>query len=219
MACTKIYLREEQEENYEELHNYNIAINVDKKRNLIIGNDYIYRRDFREGDVVTANNVDFGYVYKIDNNNKEVKVEWGFGFCDWENNIDLLIVPYEYGIESLYNTANRHRVDPVVKGWLKVINGYSYNNVSCLFNDSEYKKVDFIKYKDGSLYDEKIDRTIKLYREVGKYTVYKAPMFDGTSLRYLDQVFYIFDSETKEVYFGGIKDEIRVTLAILYSKI
>ena len=222
MAESKIYLREEQREDYEEHYNYNIDIDIDidKRGNFIIGSDYRYRRDFREGDIVTENNIDFGYVYIVKDDTKEVKVCWGYGINEWEKSINLLIIPYDYGMSALYNTAKRAHTDDIVFDWLKTINGFSTEEKDCLFSDVRFPKVNFIKYSDdSSLYDEKIDRRIMLYREIGNYKLYKASMFNGSEIRSWDKVFYILDTETKEVYFGGLKDEVKVTLAILYNEV
>ena len=211
-----IYLREEQRADYEEYFDYNIDIEIINRCKIVIGDNYVYRRDFKEGDVVTNDNTNFGYVYYTDE--KEVKVCWGYGVNEWENKIDLLIIPCEYGFDALNSTIKKFgEMCLDIEQWIKVINGFSFQSDQLLFNESNLSKVEFIKYQeDGSLYDEKIDREITLYKEIGKYNVFKTKTFRGDILIVLN-TFYILDIESKDVYYGGYGDEIRETLSNLYK--
>lgn len=220
----KIYLRERREEiENQDTLNYNIDISFNKKdNNLEIGDNYNYRNDFRIGDIVTSNNNDFGYVYKFLTDDTEVKVCWAFNHSDWENKCDLLIVPIEYGLDLLTFTVKRNKCDYYpVKEWLALINGKLDNyNRECLFEDSDMPKVDFIKYdKDkNTLIDKKIDRNIKIYKDFNRYSLYKASVFNGQKLDSWKKVFYIYDKASGKVYFAGIDEEIRKTLAILFKR-
>jgi len=88
-----IYLREDHEEDF----NYNLDIQIINNK-VLIGDDYIYRRDFKEGDIVTNDNINFGYVYYI--KEQEVKVCWSYGVNEWENKIDLLGVAPTFPTKS-----------------------------------------------------------------------------------------------------------------------
>jgi hypothetical protein len=132
--------------------------------------------------------------------------------------INLLIIPHEYGLETLRKTSKKYNVG-IANKWIELINGFSDDTKEYLFDNGRFPIVDFIKCDKDKLYDEKIDRNIRLYREIGNYKLFKASLFDGNKTRSWDKVFYILNSETGKVYFGGINDKVRFTLGILYGKV
>ncbi|MBP3916011.1 hypothetical protein [Clostridium sp.] len=220
----KIYLKERRVEvESEDDLNHIINISYDRRTKKIhISDDYNYRREFKIGDIVTLNICDFGYVYRTSHDESEVKVYWGFCHSEWENKKDLLIIPPEYGLDLLTHTVNKNKCDYFpVTNWLALINGKGDNlNETFLFGDSDMPEVTFIEFDKvkNTLIDNKIDRNIKLYRELNRYSLYKASLFNGEKLDSWKNVFYIYDKATSKVYFGGVDTEVRKTLAILYKK-
>ena len=207
---------------------YNINLDFDRikgKKTAIIYEDYYYRRNFKVGDIVTIGcETDFGYVYCLSDN--EVKVNWGF-VNEWETKYNLLIIPVEYGRDCLEVVCSNNRIcveyEPYLDGWYRYINGYLDNSdveKSCLtLNNNKFNKVDFVKYsyEKQILVDEKLNRKLYLYRDFKRYSLYKTRLFVGDGFDRYKKAFYILDKITKEVYFGGIKDDVRRTLGILYS--
>ena len=209
---------------------YSIRLDFDRRKGKKIAaiyDGYVYRRDFRVGDVVTIGcEIDFGYVYWTKED--KVKVDWGY-INEWEYKNDLIIIPPEYGRDCLgiaHNNNNQIGLsyDEYLGRWFKHINGYSNDsNIDddylVLGENNKFNIVNFIKYLDEKhcLVDTKLNRKLTLYKDFDKYSLYKTKLFRGDDFDRYQNAFYILDKITKKVYFGGIQDEVRKTLAILYN--
>ena len=207
---------------------YSINMCFDKikgRKVAVIDKTYSYRRDFKIGDVVTIDcEKSFGYVYKVDTD--DVKVDWGY-VSEWENKIDLIIIPTEYARECLGVTVSNQQIglsyDEYLNGWFKCINGhldwYDGDDSPLLIGDNKFYKVKSIKYSEEkqTLIDCTLNRKLSLYKDFSEYTLYKTKLFRGDDFDTYQNAFYILDKSSKLVYFGGIKDDVRKNLAILYN--
>lgn len=205
----------------DEENNIDIYFDRIKNRNIaVINENYYYRRDFRIGDVVTVDcEENFGYVYSILDN--EVKVNWG-AICEWEDKNNLIIIPVEYGAKCLSIAVSNNKqlfdYDVYITGWFRYINGFYSDASECLrIKQYEFNKVDFIKFESEKLVDMKFNRKIVLYRDFDFYSLYKTKLFKGDSFSSYENVFYILDKKNKNIYFAGIRDEVRSIMALLYS--
>lgn len=200
--------------------NYDIEnkIHITKKE-VIISEDYAYRDNFQYGDIVGHRGGGiYGYVYAISED--EVKVAWMCGHSEWENKHKLLIFPLTKGIELLNWTAKQCRCDSLLMDWVKNVNGYSEEFAGRVANldilGNKFNQVNFVEWDNDKkiVIDKKFKRDIKLYRQVGNYILYIAKLFPFAGYR---NVFYLREKEGEKIYFAGIEDEVRKTLAILYT--
>lgn len=169
--------------------------------------------------------IDFGYIYWTKED--KVKVDWGY-INEWEYKNDLIIIPPEYSRDYLGIAYNNNHIglsyDEYLGRWFKYINGYSDDsNIDddylVLGDNNRFNIVNFIKYSDEKqgLIDTKLNRKVTLYKDFDKYSLYKTKLFRGDDFDSYHKAFYILNKKNNNVYFGGIKNEVRRTLAILYS--
>lgn len=106
-----------------------------------------------------------------------------------------------------------------LKEWIEIINGYrvssekflldAFNEVSYIYTNAENNKLfDFLAE----------DRCFELYKKIKRFKLFKSRLWLRTKFgEKYDTVFYILDTDTSKVYYGGLNDDVRRTMSILYK--
>lgn len=202
---------------------YNIST-TDFEYALHISPSFNYRKEIQYGDIVCFKGEytdTVGYVADLDDS--KAKVVWLAGVSEWEPQQDLLVLPLQLGLEFLDFTVSNYKCESFALEWVRVINGLVLNKDKAekeiKIGDMVYFSVPFLTYDKvtDSVTDTKFKRTVKLYKELDQFVIYKAPLFPQNGYQDYNNAFYLREKDGMTLYYLGIGKEIRTILSGLAS--